>query len=58
MFRVIHDSSVFIGYESIPFSAIRRGYRVVHLHDQRGIRKGDMAFATLLVRISIVSKIT
>ena len=44
-----------IAYSSIPLSCFRYGLRTVFLYDEKGNKKGDYSFASLLIRTACES---
>jgi len=59
MFRVYDEDNTpknaheFIAYSSVPLSCLRTGLRSVALYDEKGNKKGDFAFASLVIRTEI-----
>eukprot|EP01041_Mallomonas_annulata_P003751 gene3751-7445_t len=54
-FRVYDQTETannFIAYTSIPLACIRPGMRTLSLYDEKGLQKGDYAYASICLRIS------
>ena len=52
--EINNQQSSFVAYSTIPVRNLRSGIRSVALFDEKGLRKGDYQFCTLLLRIKIV----
>eukprot|EP01041_Mallomonas_annulata_P001697 gene1697-3289_t len=60
VFRVFDEDELntqqadFIAFSAIPINCVRQGLRSVSLYDEKGFKKGDFSFTSLLVRTTIV----
>jgi hypothetical protein len=59
LFRVYDadlDRDDFVAFSAIPVSNLLEGFRNVSLYDSGGSRQGDMMFASLSIRVKVVTK--
>jgi len=48
-----NQQALFIAYSAVPLLNLRRGLRSLMLYDEKGNRKGDFEFCSLLIRVKI-----
>ena len=59
LFRVYDadlDRDDFVAFSSIPVTNLSEGFRNVSLYDKSGSQQGDMLFASLSIRVKVVTK--